>query len=263
MHAAMPFSRAGETQLAKPDTPALPLERRSGGWHFGAAASIALILLPSLVLSEQPVGVPAGPDATLASLLPFPLAPGATLRIPGSSRFAGEYEGASDVYSALAALCAPNTGTVSGAQQFSADSVAGAILLLRSAPDGHRRSAWHEVLVYRLDDARRMRSIELYMEDQRAWDRRFPREDGVRRVSVATERNVALTRGREPRARFVAGNGDHVLVVYDQGFENGALSQARARTLLVQYTFTPAGEIRARSTFAPTSTELFGVFGAR
>lgn len=221
------------------------------------------IIAPSLLAPTRVAAQSAIATSRAIAPIPFQLAPDVTLRAPGSSRFAGEFVGSAQVDSILTALCASNSGTIAGMQHFAADSVSGAILLLRSSREGRQRLAWHEVLVYRLDESRHVRTIDLYMEDQSAWDRRFPRGDGVMRVSVATKRNVALLRLREPGARFVAGNADRVLVVVDQRADGATVAHLATRTLLVQHTMTPAGVIRETSTFAPlASASLLGMLGA-
>jgi|GEM_PF-3016253 len=221
------------------------------------------------------------PQRAVAELLPYPLAADVVLRTPGTSRFAGEYRGVDEVTVALDALCA--TSIVSGAQAFApradgagAEGVSsngltkaveapaplgvrvaqaspvhapiGALVLLRTAQEGHRRLAWHEVLLFRLDASQRITSIELYVEDQRAWDHRFPREDGVVSVSVVTERNVAAARGRVREARFVAGNADRVVAVIDMPRDPGQ-PVGMAATTLVQETIAPNGLVRERMQF--------------
>ncbi len=191
-----------------------------------------------------------------ASVLPYALAENAVLRAPGTSRFAGSHVGAATVDSVLGALCAASGGTVAGVQHFSADSGAGAILLLRSSRTGNRRFAWHEVLVYHLDATQRINAMELYVEDQRTWDRRFPREDGVSRVSLVTERNVAATRERVHGARFVAGNGNHVVAVVDEPGDVLAAGMGMRRTTLVEQTIAATGAVRATSRFAPSALAM-------
>lgn len=197
-------------------------------------------------------------DTHLASALPFLLAENATLRTPGSSRFAGHHVGAATVDSVLSALCAVSVGSITGVQHFAADDRSGALLLLRSARAGSKRIAWHEVVVYHLDDSQRIRALDFYVEDQRSWDRRFPREDGVNRVSIATERNVDRTRAELPAARFVAGNADRVLVVLDAPETSAAAPGEGGRlapqqTVLLQRTIAPTGGIRSTATYRPTA----------
>ena len=197
-------------------------------------------------------------------VLPYALAEHAVLRAPGTSRFAGNHVGAATVESVLAALCAVSAGTVAGVQHFAADSGAGAILLLRSSRTGNRRFAWHEVLVYHLDETRHISAMELYVEDQRTWDKRFPREDGVSRVSLVTERNVAATRERVHGARFVAGNGNHVVAVVDEPSDVLVAGMGMRRTTLVEQTIAATGAVRATSRFAPTAlATTAGVLVAR
>lgn len=231
--------------------------------------------------STRGIGSPANLPSGIAELLPYPLAADVVLRTPGTSRFAGEYRGVDEVTVALDALCA--TSIVSGAQAFaptadgaeaertSGDGLTnaveapappgvrvaqaspvhaplGAFVLLRTAQEGHRRLAWHEVLLFRLDSSQRITSIELYVEDQRAWDHRFPREDGVLSVSVVTERNVAAVRGRVREARFVAGNADRVVAVIDMPRGPGH-PVGMAGTTLVQETIAPSGVVRERMQF--------------
>ncbi len=183
-----------------------------------------------------------------ASALPFALVDDATFRVPGSSRLAGSHVGAAAVDSVLSELCAASAGSIAGVQHFATGDGRGALLVLRSARRGGKRVAWHEVVVYRLDAAQRVRSLALYVEDQRAWDRRFPREDGVSRVSVATERNVERTKAQYPEARFVAGNADRVLLVMD--VSDLATPQ---QTVLLQQTIAPTGALRASATYRPIS----------
>lgn len=205
-----------------------------------------------------------GATTFAGSVLPYALAEHAVLRAPGTSRFAGSHVGAATVESVLEALCAASSGTVAGVQHFVADSGAGAILLLRSSRTGNRRFAWHEVLVYHLDDAQHISAMELYVEDQRAWDKRFPREDGVSRVSVVTERNVAATRERVRDARFVAGNGNHVVAVVDEPTDAAVAGIGARRTTLVEQTIAPTGIVRATARFAPTAlATTAGVLVAR
>lgn len=205
-----------------------------------------------------------GAPTFATTVLPFALAENAVLRAPGTSRFAGNHVGAATVESVLEALCAASAGTVAGVQHFTADSGAGAILLLRSSRTGNRRFAWHEVLVYHLDEAQHINAMELYVEDQRAWDKRFPREDGVSRVSVVTERNVAATRERVRDARFVAGNGNHVVAVVDEPTDVAVAGIGARRTTLVEQTIAPTGVVRATSRFAPTAlATAAGVLVAR
>ena len=199
-----------------------------------------------------------------ASVLPYGLAEKAVLHAPGTSRFAGDHVGAATVESVLEALCAASAGTVTGVQHFASDSNAGAILLLRSTRTGNRRFAWHEVLVYHLDQERHINAMELYVEDQRAWDKRFPREDGVLRVSVVTERNVAAARERVREARFVAGNGNHVLAVVDVQSDAMVAGMGVRRTTLVEQTIAPSGAVRATARFAPMAlATTAGVWVAR
>ncbi len=220
---------------------------------------------PTRASDSTPVAVHAREVSGHALALPFALAADVRLRAPGTSRFAGEYVGAASVDSLLAALCNSSVGTVAGIQHFTADSTRGALLVLRSVRAGDRRLAWHEVIVYRLDDARRMRAIDLYVENQRAWDRRYPREDGVSRMSLATKRNVARARARMRHARFVAGNGDGVLAVLDGVAipEGSAARPGRIgipQTTLVQHSFAPSGEVRRTITY--TATEHATLAGA-
>ncbi len=124
----------------------------------------------------------------------------------------------------------------------------GAFVLLRTAPYGQRRLVWHEVLVFTLNSGQEIVSIELYVEDQRAWDKRFPREDGVSRVSVVTERNVAAARGRVREARFVAGNEDRVVAVIDAPMEVRHATGFRGARLM-QEIISPSGMVMARTQF--------------
>ncbi len=136
-------------------------------------------LLSALLLTATPAWARQPMPTTATNLHVMPrMAEQVSLTILGSNRLTGVQRGPSAVSSTLEMLCADARS-----------------LPYRFAPDADTElwlsstSAGPVMLRLRYDNARRLQRLDVVPHDQEAFDRHFASDLGVRRSSLATERN--------------------------------------------------------------------------
>ncbi len=184
------------------------------------------------------------------------------LHIPGSSRFAGDIRGADSARAHLAALGGLATQDSAAVAIYS--TVEGRLLVLsrttiraaESRRNGHRtglrggETSVQVVAIPTFDERGDVNTLDVFIDDLPVFDRRAPRDDGIRVVSLAMQRNLEQVRalyGRGGAARFIAANAHQVVVLVDDA-RNGQ----GAGAAVIRYRFDAAGRVKQVEQFSPS-----------
>ena len=107
-----------------------------------------------------------------------------------------------------------------------------------------------------------MQALDLFIDDLPAFDRRAPRDDGIRVASLAMQRNLEQVRARYGRrvdggraARVIAGNAHQVVVLFDEARDGQG-----SRPAVMRYRFDAAGRVQQVEQFAPGCLVAMGLW---
>ncbi|QJR35403.1 hypothetical protein [Gemmatimonas groenlandica] len=184
------------------------------------------------------------------------------LHIPGSSRFAGDIRGADSVRAHLAALGELATTDSAAVTMYS--TAEGRLLVLtrttirvaESRRIGHRSglragaTTVQVIAIPTFDDRGDVGALDVFIDDLPVFDRRAPRDDGIRVVSLAMQRNLEQVRalyGRGGAARFIAANAHQVVVLVDDAGNGPGAGAA-----VMRYRFDAAGRVKQVEQFSPS-----------
>lgn len=192
--------------------------------------------------------VHAAAAAAMRPAAPVALAPDVRLYMPGSSRFAADIAGRDTVQRHLATMGLDWTALRNRTADFPlAADEAGWLVQLVLPND--RRPVTMLLAATRDIDAEIVR-IELFIDDEGRLARLAPRDDGVTRTSLATQRNLRQARvlhGSGGNTRFLAASGARVLAILD----NPLLGRPPQ---LVQYRFDAAGRVSFLGSASPLAS---------
>ena len=225
------------------------------GQARGLQLLTALILLlgTSVPLFGQNAERGADGRAGRGANRPWRFADDVVLRIPGSSRFAGEVRGADSVQALLAVL-ARYVATDSASIDLYATAEGRQLALKRAAirlnDDPRRVTRTVELVAIPTFNAQGdVQTLDVFIDDLPAFDKGVPRDDGRRTASLAMQRNLEHVRalyGRGGAARFIAGNAHQVVVLFDLSADSNG-----TRGKLMRYQFDAAGRVKQVEQFAP------------
>ena len=240
----------------------------SQSWRVAALFAIVLGVDAPLSAQASPLPVSASANAPTASteLPAWRLAENVVLRIPGSSRFAGDIRGADSVRAHLAALGALSSEARAPVELYS--TAEGRLLVLTrttiQAGDSRRsgQRAVQVIAIPTFDERGDVQALDLFIDDLPAFDRRAPRDDGIRVASLAMQRNLEQVRARYGRrvdggraARVIAGNAHQVVVLFD-----GAGDGQGSHPAVMRYRFDAAGRVQQVEQFAPGCLVAMGLW---
>lgn len=216
--------------------------------------ALTLLLGASVPLFGQTAERGVDRAADRAADRPWRFADNVVLHIPGSSRFAGDVYGADSVQALLAAL-ARYVATDSASIELYATAEGRQLALKRAAvrltDDPRRVTRTVELVVIPTFNAQgAVQTLDVFIEDLPAFDKRAPRDDGRRTASLAMQRNLEQVRalyGRGGAARFIAGNAHQVVVLFDQSADPKG-----TRGEVMRYRFDAAGRVKQVEQFAPS-----------
>lgn len=213
---------------------------------------LAVVGTPAMA---QRLATPAAPIAAGASCThsAWRFADNVVLHIPGSSRFAGDVYGVDSVrahLTALGQLVAQDSAPVELYTTAEGRQLALSRATIQVGDSRRVHQTVRLIAIPTFDGDGNVTSLDMFIDDLPAFDRRAPRDDGTRIASLAMQRNLEQVRalyGRGGAARFIAANAHQVVVLFNSSDVARGASGA-----VMRYQFDAAGRVKQVEQFSPS-----------